>query len=153
MQVKDLYNARRSGPYYYLYGINPRAYVAYIAGILINVVGFAGAIGRTVPVGATYIYKHVFDILFLDCHTDVILYCSVNFFAGFIVSSSMYWALNRLFPVPATSTYWREIGDQDADMSLVYDSKDPDTLDEETGSLKSSGKHSNSADVHVSQAS
>lgn len=60
LQVKDLYNARRSGPYFYRYGINPRAYVAYIAGILINVVGFAGAIGRTVPVGATYIYKYVF---------------------------------------------------------------------------------------------
>ena len=77
---------------------------------------------------------------------------SVNFFAGFIVSSAVYWAINRFFPVPATSTYWREEGEQDADMSLVYETKDPDTLDEETGSTKSSGKRSDSADIHVSQA-
>lgn len=57
LQVKDLYSARRTGPYFYLFGINLRAYGAYIAGILINVVGFAGAIGRDVPVGAQYIYK------------------------------------------------------------------------------------------------
>lgn len=59
LQVKDLYSARRTGPYFYLFGINLRAYGAYIAGILINVVGFAGAIGRNVPVGAQYIYKWV----------------------------------------------------------------------------------------------
>ena len=57
LQIKDLYSARRTGPYHYLAGINLRAYAAYIAGILINVVGFAGAVGRTVPVGAQYIYK------------------------------------------------------------------------------------------------
>jgi NCS1 family nucleobase:cation symporter-1 len=57
LQVKDLYSARKSGPYFYFLGINWRAYAAYIAGILINVVGFAGAIGRKVPVGAQYIYK------------------------------------------------------------------------------------------------
>lgn len=57
LRVKDLYSARKTGPYFYVFGINPRAYGAYIAGILINVVGFAGSIGRTVPIGAQYIYK------------------------------------------------------------------------------------------------
>lgn len=58
--MKDLYNSRKDGWYYYTWGINFRyvtfwffwmtqysppfsAYAAYISGILINVVGFAGA--------------------------------------------------------------------------------------------------------------
>ena len=57
LQIKELYSGRKGGPYHYTGGVNIRAYVAYIAGILINVVGFAGAIGKKVPVGAQYIYK------------------------------------------------------------------------------------------------
>ena len=45
-----------------------RAYAAYISGILINVVGFAGATGRTVPLAATRIYE-------------------ISFFTGFGVSA------------------------------------------------------------------
>jgi NCS1 family nucleobase:cation symporter-1 len=90
LQTRDLYSALKSGPYYYTVGINWRAYAAYIAGILINVVGFAGAIGVEVPVGATYIYN-------------------VNFFSGFIVASGSYWALNKIAPVPACSDRWMEI--------------------------------------------
>ena len=61
--VADLYRAERDSWYYYTYGFNfrcapvppcyyprglrthlyPSAYAAYISGILINVVGFAGA--------------------------------------------------------------------------------------------------------------
>ena len=56
-QIKDLYSAQRRGPYYYGIGISWRAYTAYICGILINIVGFVGAIGRPVPLGAQYIYS------------------------------------------------------------------------------------------------
>jgi NCS1 family nucleobase:cation symporter-1 len=42
-RVEDLYHARKDGWYHYFFGINPKAYAAYISGILINVVGFAGA--------------------------------------------------------------------------------------------------------------
>ena len=42
-RVADLYDPSKKSWYHYFYGINPRAYGAYIAGILINVVGFAGA--------------------------------------------------------------------------------------------------------------
>ena len=42
-RVADLYDPSPNSWYHYFYGINPRAYAAYIAGILINVVGFAGA--------------------------------------------------------------------------------------------------------------
>ncbi|RPD56001.1 NCS1 nucleoside transporter family [Lentinus tigrinus ALCF2SS1-6] len=78
--VKDLYRARRDGWYWYTYGINFRAYAAYISGILINVVGFAGATGRDVPLAATRIYE-------------------MSFFTGFGVSALIYYSLNLLFPV------------------------------------------------------
>ena len=42
-RLSDLYSTERGGWYWYTCGINFRAYAAYIAGILINVVGFAGA--------------------------------------------------------------------------------------------------------------
>ena len=61
-----------------------RAYAAYISGILINVVGFAGATGRTVPLAATRIYE-------------------MSFFTGFGVSALVYWSLNLLFPVRGAS--------------------------------------------------
>jgi len=46
LQVKDLYSAKRDGPYFFFYGFNLRAYVAYIAGIIINVVGFAVSVSE-----------------------------------------------------------------------------------------------------------
>jgi len=92
--LPDLYSADRDGPYWYWVGFNPKAYTAYILGIVINVVGFAGAVGQTVPIGATYIYR-------------------VNFFAGFIVSSATYYLLNRIWPAKAVPDGWTENGDQD----------------------------------------
>jgi len=88
-----------------------------IAGILINVVGFADAVGTpNIPVGARYIYN-------------------VNFFGGFIVSSAVYYLLSRFFPVPACSDKWLEVGDEITDVSLVYDhsSGSQREFDEEAG--------------------
>ena len=63
LQTRDLYSAQKSGPYFYTLGIHWRGYVAYIAGILINVVGFAAALGtKGVPIGATY--SKYYNILF-----------------------------------------------------------------------------------------
>lgn len=105
LEVKELYDAREAGPYYYTFGVHWRAYAAYIAGILINVVGFAGAIGRSVPAGATYIYN-------------------LNFFCGFIVSSGMYWVLCKIFPIPACSDHWLEVGDALDDVQLAYEASE-----------------------------
>ncbi|RYP68236.1 hypothetical protein DL770_008472 [Monosporascus sp. CRB-9-2] len=102
LEIKELYDARKSGPYFYTYGIHWRAYAAYIAGILINVVGFAGAVGATVPIAATYIYE-------------------LNFFGGFIVSSSVYWILCKISPVPSCSPRWLEVGEEITEVSLAYD--------------------------------
>ncbi|KAK3952429.1 permease for cytosine/purines, uracil, thiamine, allantoin-domain-containing protein [Pseudoneurospora amorphoporcata] len=103
IEVKELYDGRKTGPYYYTWGIHWRAYAAYISGILINVVGFAGAVGTKVPIGATYIYN-------------------VNFFAGFLVSGGVYWLLCHYFPVPAVSDKWMEVGDEIEDTRVAYDS-------------------------------
>jgi NCS1 family nucleobase:cation symporter-1 len=113
LEVKELYDARRSGPYYFTAGWHWRAYAAYIAGILINVVGFVGAVGATtVPIGATYVYN-------------------LNFFCGFGVSAGVYWVLCRVFPIPATSDKWMEVGDEIVDLRLAYDDRSGSLKDEE----------------------
>jgi NCS1 family nucleobase:cation symporter-1 len=116
LQLKELYSAKKTSPYYYTAGIHWRGYAAYIAGILINIVGFVGAIGKPVPIGATYIYN-------------------LNFFCGFIVASSTYFLLCKFFPVPATSDVWMEVGDQFEDQSMAYSGDSVDEYDEgRTGS-------------------
>ena len=112
LEIKELYDARKTGPYYYTFGIHWRAYAAYIAGILINVVGFAGAVGRDVPPVAEYIYN-------------------VNFFGGFIISSSVYWGLCKVFPVPAVSERWLEVGEDLDDVRVAYDANSSQDFDEE----------------------
>lgn len=111
LQVKDLYSAKKTGPYFFTMGINWRGYAAYIAGILINIVGFIGAIGKEVPIVAQYIYN-------------------MNYFCGFIVSSGTYWALCRFFPIPATSEVWCEVGDELPD-TMAYGNGSDNGYDEE----------------------
>jgi NCS1 family nucleobase:cation symporter-1 len=102
LDIKSLYSARKTDPYFYTMGFSWRAYAAYISGILINIVGFAGAVGRDVPIGAQYIYN-------------------VNYFSGVIVSGVMYWILTKLFPIPATSDTWNEVDiDTETDISVAY---------------------------------
>ncbi|KAE8364322.1 permease for cytosine/purines, uracil, thiamine, allantoin-domain-containing protein [Aspergillus caelatus] len=101
LRVKELYTAQEGSAYRFVYGFSWQAYASYIAGILVNIVGFAGAVGRKVPVGAQYIYN-------------------VNYFSGIVVSALMYYILTRFFPVPATSSTWSEV-DQDVDsLSIAY---------------------------------
>lgn len=61
---------------------------------MINVVGFAGAVGTSVPIGATYIYR-------------------LNFFSGFIVSAGIYWILCKIKPIMAPNPlgHWYEVED------------------------------------------
>ncbi|KAH7925098.1 hypothetical protein BV22DRAFT_461509 [Leucogyrophana mollusca] len=107
--IKDLYVARKDSWYWYTYGVNLRAYAAYIAGILINVVGFAGATGRVVPPAATHIYD-------------------LSFFTGFGASAIVYWSLNLLFPVPGAADKFVEVDVsedlQESDSQKAVESKD-----------------------------
>lgn len=118
-QVKDLYSARKTAPYYFTFGFHWRGYTAYICGILINIVGFVGAIGKPVPVGAQYIYN-------------------INFFAGFIVASLTYWALCKISPIPACSEKWMEVGDEIRNVSVAYGAEgyEDDSVSADSGKYK-----------------
>lgn len=105
LEVKQLYSAKKTGPYYFTYGFHVKGYVAYIAGILINVVGFAGAIGKKVPIGAQRIYD-------------------LNYFCGFIIAAGVYYILCRIWPIPATSDRWLEVGDEITNLSVAYHDSD-----------------------------
>ncbi|KAH8811860.1 permease for cytosine/purines, uracil, thiamine, allantoin-domain-containing protein [Xylogone sp. PMI_703] len=111
LQVKDLYSARKVSPYYFTAGIHLRGYAAYIAGILINIVGFVGAVGKHVPIGATYVYN-------------------LNFFCGFIVAAGVYWLLCKISPIDATSEVWMELGDEVVE-SMAYGDDRIEEYDEE----------------------
>ncbi|RVX68013.1 hypothetical protein B0A52_08424 [Exophiala mesophila] len=111
--LKDLYSARKDGPYYFFHGWSWHGYAAYISGISINIVGFVDAIGTNgpMPMGAVYLYRF-------------------NFFTGFIVSSGVYYLLSRVKPLPATSGVWLEKPDEaDRQFSVVY--TDAEGCDEE----------------------
>ncbi|KAL4795428.1 permease for cytosine/purines, uracil, thiamine, allantoin-domain-containing protein [Aspergillus venezuelensis] len=88
--VSDLYSATKGSAYRFNYGFSWQAYASYLSGIMINIVGFAGEVGRDVPIGATYIYN-------------------INYISGFLVSFIMYFILTRIFPVQATSPTWNEV--------------------------------------------
>lgn len=118
LEVRNLYSARKTAPYYYTAGLHWRGYAAYIAGILINIVGFVGTIGNDVPGPAMYIYN-------------------VNFFAGFIVASSVYWLLCKFFPIPAVADKWTEVGEDIDDVRLAYDDAESfDQVETEEGKQK-----------------
>jgi NCS1 family nucleobase:cation symporter-1 len=125
LEAKELYSGKKTGPYYFTWGIHWRGYAAYIAGILINVVGFAGAVGAQVPVGAQRIYD-------------------LNYFCGFIIAAVVYWGLCKVSPVPATSDTWLEVGDEISNLSVAYHSdRSADEMDiygdEEMGGGNSKG--------------
>ncbi|KAJ6145787.1 Uracil permease [Penicillium chermesinum] len=110
LDVKALYSIGKTDPYFYTYGFSWQAYAAYLSGILINIVGFVGAVGPTVPIGATYIYN-------------------VNYFAGVIVAGGMYFILTKLFPIPATSATWNEVDIDTEHFSVAYEGQ---AVDEES---------------------
>lgn len=88
----DQASAESDGPYYGVYGIQWRGYVAYICGILINVVGFAGAVGTPVPIGAT----RVSSLLHLNASSLTGSDLSIEFLHGF---HSLWWNLLRLMSI------------------------------------------------------
>lgn len=66
-------------------GINWRAFVAYLCGIVPNITGFVGAVrpDKKIPIGATEVYR-------------------LNFFMGFFSAFIIYATLVHFFPIPGT---------------------------------------------------
>jgi nucleobase:cation symporter-1, NCS1 family len=58
---------------------------------------------------------------------------SLNFFAGFIVSSGVYYLLCRIWPIPACAEKWTEVGDEITEVSLAYEDGESTSYDEEAG--------------------
>ncbi|CAG8126486.1 unnamed protein product [Penicillium salamii] len=104
LDIQALYSAEKGSIYYGTFGVSWHGYAAYLCGILINIVGFAGAVGVDVPVEAKYIYQ-------------------VNYFSGFIVAGGIYWLLAYLVPVPGTSDTWNEIPYEPHHMSDAEEKK------------------------------
>ncbi|CAF1013054.1 unnamed protein product [Adineta ricciae] len=94
LEINELFSGSRNGLYYYTYGINWRAYIAYIVGILINMPGFINAIGVSVPSIITKMYQ-------------------LNFFLGMIVSGGLYYILHKLSPVQTYMKTEKEISNGD----------------------------------------
>ncbi|OJA19827.1 hypothetical protein AZE42_11397 [Rhizopogon vesiculosus] len=109
--VADLYVTRKGSWYWYNYGFNPRAYAAYIAGIIINVTGFTGDTGTPVPTAAT----HIFDL---------------SFFTGFGVSAIAYYVLNRIFPPPGAADKFEEIDVSGYEERMTSSDEDTNSKDD-----------------------
>lgn len=62
INVDALYHGTKRGQYYYTYGVNWRAYLAYICGVAMCLDGFTGAVGRVIPLAARHFYFVVFPI-------------------------------------------------------------------------------------------
>lgn len=82
VRLTDLYDPHRQGIYYYWYGINWRAFVAWVVGFAPQLPGFINAMNprTTVPVGCTRLYYLAFPL-------------------GFAISFLVYVALNRISPL------------------------------------------------------
>lgn len=130
LEADNLYSASKHSPYYFTFGFSWRAYTAYISGILINIVGFVGAVGGNVPIGAVYLYN-------------------INYFGGFLSSFAIYYLLTKISPIPATSKTWNEVGLDDAPMD-DYGYRDESPIGEQV-SLSVSVSSKQSKVEHVSR--
>ncbi|KAI9336197.1 uracil permease-like protein [Zopfochytrium polystomum] len=81
LNVAMLYSNDTTHDYWYTFGVSWKAYAAYIAGILINIVGFAGAVSSPISDAATNMYH-------------------LAYFLGFIVASGTYYILWTIWPSP-----------------------------------------------------
>jgi NCS1 family nucleobase:cation symporter-1 len=118
--VDDLYTNEKGSMYRYTFGVNLRAYAAYLAGVAINVVGFASVV-RPVPLPALRLYQ-------------------LSWFTGFLVSAIVYIGLNYVFPArqptveeAETVTVGREHRESTDMMSYDDDEKSMGTPKEQQG--------------------
>ncbi|EPQ31101.1 uncharacterized protein PFL1_01290 [Pseudozyma flocculosa PF-1] len=84
LNVPSLFSAasKKSQPtapsqYHYCGGVNPRAFIAYLAGIAVSVTGFAGVLGADVSVAAERIYILAYPVGFLTSGLVYLLLCQI----------------------------------------------------------------------------
>lgn len=111
--VADLYSNDRLGPYWGFHGVGLNAWIAYFVGIIFNIVGFAGAVGAPIPIGAWYLYQF-------------------NFLGGFFISAGAYYLLCLFGPWKVSiSKTWREAGDTELVSSIMIQGVDVAQISDE----------------------
>ncbi|EEP81167.1 predicted protein [Uncinocarpus reesii 1704] len=83
IKLSDLYHPRRDGIYYFWYGMNPRAFTAWVFGFAPLLPGFVNAVNPSisVPEGCVQMYYLAYPL-------------------GFAISFVVYIVLNKVFPPP-----------------------------------------------------
>ncbi|KAM0277379.1 hypothetical protein ACHAQH_005819 [Verticillium albo-atrum] len=91
LSIDDMYRGGKDSMYWYTAGLNWRAPVAWIIGVVPCMPGFIAAVNLnvTVPDGATELYY-------------------MSYIYGFLSSGAVYIALHRFFPAEAVDAFVRE---------------------------------------------
>uniref|UniRef100_A0A8H7NHT0 Uracil permease n=1 Tax=Bionectria ochroleuca TaxID=29856 RepID=A0A8H7NHT0_BIOOC len=94
VNVDDLYRGDSRGTYWYTKGVNWRAPISWVAGVIPPLPGFIAAVNTSVTVsdGATELYY-------------------LNYLFGFLASGLLYWALHLIFPDEKSDEFVRNSQD------------------------------------------
>ncbi|OAP61802.1 hypothetical protein AYL99_04005 [Fonsecaea erecta] len=107
LAVDQLYSNKSSDLYWGLGGFGINAYVGYLCGLIFNIVGVAGSMGASIPIGAWYLYQF-------------------NFLMGVLVSGGVYYLMCRFGPFKVECTKsWNETGDAALVPSIMINGVDP----------------------------
>ena len=109
LRVSSLYDPK--GTHFYKLGVNPRAIVAFIFGIVPNMPGLAVACGaKGIPIGATYLY-------------------SLSWLVSILVSGSTYWLCWKVWPFPIDQSHEACIEGQTPQDHMLSQALDHEKLD------------------------
>lgn len=103
-RISDLYSLSKSGWYWYTWGVNWRAYVAYLSGFALNAPGFIHTINENIPV--TEAMVHVYQL---------------SWITGTGVSALVYILCCYLSPPPGMSRYFEEVDESEFHHEFVGD--------------------------------
>ncbi|KAI1012484.1 hypothetical protein LB504_008472 [Fusarium proliferatum] len=105
VNVDDLFVGNRDSIYWYNFGINWRAFVAWIVGVAPTMPGFIAAVNLNAKVsdGAKNLYQ-------------------LNYLFGFIVSAAVYYGLHTVFPDKKFDAFIKD-GTTAKEVQAVYDER------------------------------
>ncbi|WFD28134.1 hypothetical protein MNAN1_003140 [Malassezia nana] len=107
-RISDLYSLSKSGWYWYTWGVNWRAYVAYLSGFALNAPGFNHTINENIPVteGMVRVYQ-------------------LSWITGTGVSALVYILCCYLSPPPGMSRYFEEVDKSEFHHEFIGDPVKP----------------------------
>lgn len=99
-KIPDIYIGDSRSIYWYSYGVNWRAFVAFFCGVAPCITGFVGSVSNhKVSAAAIQIYD-------------------INYLVGFFISFFLNWALHYIFPVPEQQAFVRRMEELGAPMHI-----------------------------------